>query len=80
MKVANKIKTNTEVLAYDLSKTENCYKLFEKVKDQNIDLLVNGAGFGLFGNTWETDLDRELEMIDLNIKAVHVLTKLFLPK
>ena len=28
MKVANKIKTNTEVLAYDLSKTENCYKLF----------------------------------------------------
>lgn len=80
MKVANKIKTNTEVLAYDLSKTENCYKLFEKVKDQNIDLVVNGAGFGLFGNAWETDLDRELEMIDLNIKAVHVLTKLFLPQ
>ena len=78
IKIANKIKTNTEVLAYDLSKTENCYKLFEEVKDQNIDLLANGAGFGLFGNTWETDLDRELEMIDLNIKAVHVLTKLFL--
>lgn len=80
MKVAAKIKTKTKVMAYDLSKTENCYKLFEEVKDLEIDLLVNGAGFGLFGNTWETDLNRELEMIDLNIKAVHILTKLFLPQ
>ena len=32
MKVAAKIKTKTKVMAYDLSKTENCYKLFEEVK------------------------------------------------
>ena len=39
---------------------------------------MNGAGFGLYGKFAETDLDRELEMIDVNIKAVHILTKLFL--
>ena len=46
--------------------------------DENIDILVNGSGFGLFGNSWETDLDTELKMIDVNLKAVHILTKLFL--
>ena len=40
--------------------------------------MINNAGYGLFGNTWETDLDTELKMIDLNIRAVHILTKLFL--
>ena len=44
----------------------------------DIDVLVNGAGFGLFGNTWETDLDKELNMINLNIVSLHILTKLFL--
>ena len=44
----------------------------------DIDVLVNGAGFGLFGNTWETDLDKELNMINLNIVSLHILTKLFI--
>lgn len=76
--VSEKLKTKSKIFCYDLSKVENCYKLYEEVKEENIDVLINGAGFGLFGNTWETDLDRELKMIDLNIKAVHILTKLFL--
>ena len=41
-------------------------------------MLVNAAGFGLFGNFSSTELNRELEMIDVNIRAVHILTKLFL--
>lgn len=76
--VAKKIKTKTRVIPLDLVHTENCYKLYEEVKNDDIDVLVNGAGFGLFGNTWETSLNKELEMINLNIVAVHVLTKLFL--
>ena len=40
--------------------------------------MINNAGFGLFGEFVDTDLERELEMIDLNIKAYHILTKLFL--
>ncbi len=76
--IAKDILTNVEIIAIDLSVRENVFQLYEKVKDKEIDMLVNGAGFGLFGNTWETDLETELKMIDLNITAVHILTKLFL--
>lgn len=75
---ASKIETNVEIYPTDLSGVDNCYKLYDKFKDEDIDLLVNGAGYGLFGNTWETDLNKELKMIDLNIKGLHILTKLFL--
>ena len=75
---ASKIKTNTIVYPCDLTGRDNCFKLYDRFKDENIDILVNGAGFGLFGNTWETDINKEMKMIDLNINAVHILTKLFL--
>lgn len=71
-------KTNVDIIELDLSIEKNVYKLYEKTKDKNIDILVNNAGFGLFGHFTETDLDTELKMIDLNIKCVHILTKLFL--
>jgi len=64
----------------DLSKIEECKALFERVKHVTIDVLINCAGFGVFGAFDETDLDSELKMIDVNIKAVHILTKLFLCK
>lgn len=67
-----------EVYVSDLKEKENVLKLYEDFKDRNIDLLVNNAGFGLFGYTTETALDKELDMINLNICAVHILTKLFL--
>lgn len=64
----------------DLSKTEECKTLYREVKEKygTIDILINNAGFGLCGKFVETDLKTELEMIDTNIKAVHILTKLFL--
>ncbi len=74
----NKLKVNVRIISLDLLKTDNVYKLYEKVKEENIDILINNAGFGLFGEFSKTDLDRELEMIDLNVKAYHILTKLFL--
>lgn len=68
----------TEVVLYeaDVSNKDECIKIYEKFKD--IDLLINNAGFGLFGETSTTSLDKELNMIDVNIKAVHILTKLYL--
>lgn len=78
IKVKENVKVSVDVIELDLSNIKNVYKLYDRCKDMNIDILVNNAGFGLFGLFWETDLDRELEMIDLNIKAYHVLTKLFL--
>ena len=39
-------------------------------------MVVNNAGFGLFGEFASTSLEEELRMIDTNIRAVHILTKL----
>lgn len=69
---------NAKIIALDLSKIENVQKLYEETKDENIDFLINDAGFGLFGYFNETSLDKELNMINVNITALHTLTKLFL--
>lgn len=72
------LKVRPLIIPMDLSKQENCLILHDMVKDESVDILINNAGFGVFGEFGQTDLNRELEMINLNIKAVHILTKLFL--
>ena len=72
------LNTNVEIILSDLSSTFNCMKLYEQVKDQDIDIVINNAGFGLSGEFTDTKLEKELDMIDLNVKAVHTLTKSFL--
>lgn len=62
----------------DVSHIEECKKLHEVLQGQDIEMLVNCAGFGLCGEFDETSLDTELQMIDTNVIAVHTLTKLFL--
>lgn len=76
--IAKKLRTNVKVIALDLSIKENCIKLYDEVKDDNVDILINNAGFGVFGEFIELPLERELKMIDTNISAVHILTKMFL--
>lgn len=76
--VKNKINTRVEIIAMDLGDINNCYKLYDMVKDKNIEILINNAGFGLIGPFNESNISKELDMIDLNIKALHVLTKLFI--
>ena len=46
-------------------------------KKENIDILINNAGLGDFGPLTDTDLTKDLELINTNIKAVHILTKYF---
>lgn len=77
-KIKEKVNVDVKIITLDLIKKENVYKLYDLVKNNNIDILVNNAGFGLFGLFYETNLDRELEMIDLNVTTYHILTKLFL--
>ena len=65
-------------IAADLTDENQCFRLYEQVKKYNIDILVNNAGFGVFGEFAETNLEQELDMLDVNIKAFHILFKLFL--
>lgn len=75
-----KIKTKQEiiVIAKDLSNKENCMEIYEKTKSIQVDLLVNNAGFGVFGEFSKTDLEKEINLINTNITALHILTKLYL--
>ena len=69
---------SVKIISMDLSIPENCFKLYNLTKRDNIDILINNAGFGAFGEFISTDMDKELNMINVNITAVHILTKLFL--
>lgn len=73
-KLNNDIKI--EIYALDLFNKENCFELYDKVK--NIDILINNAGFGLFGRFENTDLDKEISMIETNVIAYQILMKLYL--
>ncbi|MDE7193367.1 MAG: SDR family oxidoreductase [Oscillospiraceae bacterium] len=65
-------------IAADLTDEGQCFRLYEKVKKYDIDILVNNAGFGVFGEFTETNLKQELDMLDVNVRAFHILFKLFL--
>ena len=77
-KIKKDVNVNVKIITMDLIIQENVFKLYDMVKKDDIDILINNAGFGLFGTFDETDLSRELEMIDLNVTTYHILTKLFL--
>lgn len=77
-RVKKHFKTEVQIIGADLSLEKECFALYEAVKGQDIDIVVNNAGFGAFGRFWELPLERELNMLDLNVRAVHILTKLFL--
>lgn len=78
MELKRELPVHVQTICLDISKKENCLALYQRVKKENIDILINNAGFGDFGLFDETSLDKELEMISTNIQAVHILTKLFL--
>jgi short-subunit dehydrogenase len=73
---------NVEVhsIAQDLFDPGNAFAVYEEVKSLGIqvEILVNDAGQGVYGLFSETDIDRELDIIDLNVSSLVILTKLFL--
>lgn len=76
--IKNQYEVEAEVIQKDLSIKQNCIDLYNEVKNENIDILINNAGFGVHGPIIETDLDKEINMLETNIIAVHILMKLFL--
>jgi len=76
--LADSLCGESRVVVCDLSLPEECERLYNELKNEKISVLVNNAGFGNLGKFTEIPLETELKMIDTNIKAVHILTKLFL--
>lgn len=66
---------NSSVYVCDLSNNDNVNKLCEYILKEKPDFVINNAGFGAFGFYDEISLDREIEMINVNIVALHKITK-----
>ena len=77
-KMAKAFGSSTRTLALDLSERGAAEKLYAFCKGTRVDFLINNAGFGVFGNFTDSSLESELELIGVNIRALHILTKLFL--
>ena len=67
---------NVRVITLDFSRESDSLDLYEHIKNENeqIDFLVNNAGFGAYGKFLDVPLERELELIHTNVSTVHILT------
>ena len=70
--------TNVRIIVLDLSILDNVYTLYQMTKNLEINVVVNNAGVGLYGEFYDIDTQKELSMINLNVIATDVLTKLYL--
>lgn len=68
-------------IAKDLEKPESSQEIFDELQADRVEIsmLVNNAGHGYRGTSWEIPLERDISMVRLNIEAALRLTKLFLP-
>ena len=69
-----------EVITKDLTLENSSDEIFMQLKDREIDIVVNNAGFGAVGPFSELDYKRQVDMIKLNITALTSLTMLFIPR
>lgn len=79
-KLADKLPTKCRVISCDLSDESSCVKLAKRLRRMKITILINNAGYGELGAFTDTRLKHDLNMIELNVKAVHILTKAILPQ
>jgi len=72
---------NTEItlLIKDLSQVNIAKEIYNDILDSPIDVIINNAGFGLFGTFSDTDWERESQMLHLHILTTTHLIKLILP-
>ena len=78
--LAESLPVECVIVPADLAKTEECLRFFEVIKEMKVDIFINNAGFGDCNPFLEGDLATELDMIDVNIKAMHTLCKKMLQK
>ena len=78
-RLESEFRVKTLVVARDLSKPTAVDEIYEEVSaaSMSIDLLVNNAGFPVYGRFVDTDWQTELDMLQVNVVALTALTKLF---
>src|SRR5690242_18148248 len=81
-KLAAGCKIQTKVFAADLTRADAPEKIFAFTKEHGIavDLLINNAGFGAYGEFHTIEAPRLADMVQVNCSAVVQLTRLFLPE
>ncbi len=77
----NIVESEIRVLAYDLTKEESIMEIKKILEDinPNVKYLVNASGFGKFALSTDIDIQDQIDMIDLNIKALVLLTNICIP-
>jgi len=77
--VEKKFNVSVKIVAIDLSKAKSAQSVFEETRNQNtdIDILINNAGFGIYGDHIDLDIDAVEAMIQLNITTLTELCTLF---
>lgn len=77
----NTFKVKVEIVALDLSRPESADQLYAQVNQlgHEIHMLINNAGFGVYGKLCDTELQKNQEMIFLNVFALASITHMFLP-
>lgn len=78
LELKEELDVNVTIIGADLSNQNQCMMLYQRCKSEEIDILINNAGLGDYGFFDETDLEKDIQMMDTNMKALHILTKLFL--
>ena len=73
--IQEELPTKVTIVVADLSNEQRVKDLYVFAKQENVDILINNAGLGDFGPLTDTDINKDLELINTNIKAVHILTK-----
>lgn len=73
--IQEQLPTKVTIIVADLSNEQRVKDLYVIAKKENVDVLINNAGLGEFGYLTDTDINKDLELINTNIKALHILTK-----
>lgn len=78
--LAEELKTECKIIPCDLSQITECKRLLEELNGIDYSVFINNAGFGDCGLFVNTSTEKDMDMIDVNVKALHYLMKEVLKK
>lgn len=78
--LAAELNVPCRILTADLAQAAECRRVCAEVQNERIDVFINNAGFGVCGSFAETNAGAELEMLRVNVEAMHLLFKAVLLK